>query len=512
MINEHSIHFRWIQLIQEFIKPPTQKELSELTSETREGIQNLLQNEGESTEQYKQKVTQEKSKVASKLSELKKSLNGEIDKYEEMIKERAASIKEDFQKSFNELNTLLEQTKEAPQIEKFIVSKEAFKSYIEDVITQENHQHENIVARKYDEVRSKLNALSLLNVSETKEKDIIQELENPKQLIRYENEIDKFEFFKRIYKIPLSKHPYASLKNIRTIATPHKKAIYKVVFLDDETRFATCSDDATIMIWDISKDEPIKELHGHNDRIWNLIKLHNGNLVSSSSDKSIKLWDPYKGKCEKTFSGHTDFVSAIVELPRLNLLSGSHDKTLRFWDLKLKESDACIQTIKQDGQGRIMTIILLNPSEMACGSEKNINIYKIDDGILEKSLVGHNLLIRDLYLLEDGTTLLSSSDDKTLKMWNWVEGTCTRTFTGHGYSANKIVMFNPGVVASASDDHSVKFWKLDTGACVNTITAHDGWVIFITIMHDGTLVSCGADKAIKFWGISNKDETPAAAT
>jgi len=138
---------------------------------------------------------------------------------------------------------------------------------------------------------------------------------------------------------------------------------------------------------------------------------------------------------------------------------------------------------------------------MACGSEKNINIYKIDDGLLEKSLVGHNMLIRDLYLLDDGTTLLSSSDDKTIKMWNWPEGICTRTFSGHTYSANKLVLFNPGIIASASDDHSIKFWKLETGECVKTLTAHDGWVIFITIMHDGNLVSCGADKAIKFWGI-----------
>jgi len=410
-------------------------------------------------------------------------------------------IKKDFRDNFKELDDLLENTKEVPSIDKSFGDLEAFKKYVDDVITQENHHHENVVARKYDEVINKLNALSLLQLNDTKERDIVHQLEHPNTLVKFDNEVDKFEFFKKIYKVPVSKHPYSSLKLSRSIVTPHKKSIYKIVFFDDESRFATCSDDASIMIWDINKEEPLKELSGHTDRIWNLIKLHNGNLVSSSSDMKIKVWDPYKGKCEKTFSGHTDFVSALVELPRLTLISGSHDKTIKFWDLKLKESDACTETVKQEGQGRCMTIILLNPNEMACGSEKNINVFKIDDGLLEKTLSGHSTLVRDLYLLEDGNTLVSCSDDKTLKIWNLLEGSCTKTLSGHTQSANKVLLFNPGILVSASDDHTIKFWKTDTGECTKTLTGHEGWIIFITIMHSGTLVSCGADKTIKFWGV-----------
>ena len=43
---------------------------------------------------------------------------------------------------------------------------------------------------------------------------------------------------------------------------------------------------------------------------------------------------------------------------------------------------------------------------MACGSEKNINIYKIDEGQLEKTLSGHTALVRDLLLMDDNNSNL----------------------------------------------------------------------------------------------------------
>ncbi len=46
-----------------------------------------------------------------------------------------------------------------------------------------------------------------------------------------------------------------------------------MLFLENETKFATASEDSTICIWFTQTGELFKTLTGHTDRIWNLIEL-----------------------------------------------------------------------------------------------------------------------------------------------------------------------------------------------------------------------------------------------
>ncbi len=52
------------------------------------------------------------------------------------------------------------------------------------------------------------------------------------------------------------------MKNSRTIQTNHKKSIYRVIFLENETKFATASDDSSIKIYDTESGNMIRELNG----------------------------------------------------------------------------------------------------------------------------------------------------------------------------------------------------------------------------------------------------------
>ncbi|HRP37731.1 MAG TPA: WD40 repeat domain-containing protein [Candidatus Dojkabacteria bacterium] len=283
--------------------------------------------------------------------------------------------------------------------------------------------------------------------------------------------------------------------------TVHQKPIYKVVFLDDGQRIVTCSDDYTIMVYDLKTGQPLHTLTGHSDRIWNLIKLENGLLASCSSDTTIRVWNIEKLAYERVFFGHTGLVCCLLEFPNSVLASGSQDKSLMFWDLK-SESKNNFKVIKNNSLGRIMTCIVINKEELACGSETHIQIINFEDGLLKKTLIGHTALVRDLNLLNDGKTLLSGSDDKSIRMWDLHEAKCLRVFTEHTHRANKILLWNPDIIVSASDDHTIKFWNLEHGNCVKTLTGHTGWVIYITILADGSLLSCGADRTIKIWDVN----------
>lgn len=84
-------------------------------------------------------------------------------------------------------------------------------------------------------------------------------------------------------------------------------------------------------------------------------------------------------------------------------------------DLK---NQTCTKTFKHLDQGKIMCLIMLNDKEICCGSDSIINIYNLEQEKIVKWLSGHTALIRHLILLENLDTLLSSSDDWTIRMWS----------------------------------------------------------------------------------------------
>ena len=65
-----------------------------------------------------------------------------------------------------------------------------------------------------------------------------------------------------------------------------------------------------------------------------------------------------------------------------------------------------------------MCLIMLNDIEICCGSDSNINVFNIKEKKLMYSLHGHTGLLRFLILHNNLDTLLSSSDDWSIRMWS----------------------------------------------------------------------------------------------
>ncbi|XVE88942.1 hypothetical protein DITRI_Ditri19aG0110200 [Diplodiscus trichospermus] len=139
-----------------------------------------------------------------------------------------------------------------------------------------------------------------------------------------------------------------------------------------------------------------------------------------------------------------------------------------------------------------------------------IRIYNFDTMEIVKEIEAHTDFIRSLAIHPTLPYVLSSSDDKLIKLWDWEKAwICSRVFEGHEHYVMQVA-FNPkdlNTFASASLDGTLKIWNLDSGSANFTLDAHSKGVNCIEhfMAADKPLLISGSDDyTAKVWDYETK--------
>jgi WD40 repeat protein len=203
----------------------------------------------------------------------------------------------------------------------------------------------------------------------------------------------------------------------------YAEVVRSVAFSKDGTRIAGSGGVAgvkgEVKIFDSATRRFVTTLEVHSDTIYAVAFSPDGStLATASYDKLIKLWDAATGKEIRTLKDHIDAVYALAFTPDGNrLISGAADRTVKVWDTAtgerlytLGEPTDGINTIAIDPKGSFVA---------AAGIDKSIRIWALEpkSGRLVKSQIAHEDAILKLAWSPDGALLVSSSTDKTIKVF-----------------------------------------------------------------------------------------------
>lgn len=180
-----------------------------------------------------------------------------------------------------------------------------------------------------------------------------------------------------------------------------------------------------------------------------------------------------------------------------------------------------------------------------------------------KPLIGHSDWIRSLAFSPDGETLLSSSNDRTVRLWNIKTGQLLHLLTGHRERVKCVGVSHDGqLLLSCSADSQVRawdknllthkktgdcryivkassraitlvsalpvspnpqrpifvtgaehgkvsIWNLETGQWQRTILAHHSPVLSLALKADGQWLASGSkNKTIKLWDLDKAEDRP----
>ncbi|MBE9013072.1 WD40 repeat domain-containing protein [Pseudanabaenaceae cyanobacterium LEGE 13415] len=148
--------------------------------------------------------------------------------------------------------------------------------------------------------------------------------------------------------------------------------------------------------------------------------------------------------------------------------------------------------------------VLLDGQSLISGSEDcTIKLWNIETGTVTNTLSGHTDLIRSLALTPD-RMLISGSGDRTIRLWNLQTNQLIQTLD-HG-SPVWAVAVNKDTLFSAGEDGALKLWSLSNRTLLKTIPAHEGRIFDIAVSPDGkTIVTSGFDRTIKLWNAQTGD-------
>jgi len=220
-----------------------------------------------------------------------------------------------------------------------------------------------------------------------------------------------------------------------------------VTFNLDSSRLISTNTDGNAYVWDLQSGEQIMKIGGHDDWVYGVLvrpgsdaDAVQGEIITAGADRSIRIWGGLYGRSKLELRGHTDQVYGLALNP-LNdgqLASASADGTLRVWDISWSgnaerytsdiETEIGMPGYAEDVDfnptGDLLAIpvsLPRNPTDNFPNLAQPGEILLVNpltgqlDGV---PLTGHAAAVFNADFNQDGSRLVSASQDKTVIIWD----------------------------------------------------------------------------------------------
>ncbi|KAK3084392.1 hypothetical protein FSP39_012818, partial [Pinctada imbricata] len=144
---------------------------------------------------------------------------------------------------------------------------------------------------------------------------------------------------------------------------------------------------------------------------------------------------------------------------------------------------------------------------VSSSEDATIRLWDYETGDYERTLKGHTDTVQDVAFDHTGKYLASCSADMTIKLWDFTGYECIKTLYGHDHNVSSVTFVPSGdFIVSSSRDKTIKMWEVSTGYCVKTFTGHREWVRMVRVYYDGSLLaSCSNDQTVRIWVTATKE-------
>lgn len=157
------------------------------------------------------------------------------------------------------------------------------------------------------------------------------------------------------------------------------------------------------------------------------------------------------------------------------------------------------------------TVISPDGQTLVTGSQDGtMKFWRVSDGVLLHSVKAGS--VNSISFSPDGNNIAVGSYGATFHLYRSSDGALVQKFTGHTGQVYSVAFSPDGqTIASGSADRTVRLWRVEDGSLVRTISGHPDAVTAVAFSNDGKTIASGGPSSngepIKLWRASDGLQT-----
>lgn len=284
----------------------------------------------------------------------------------------------------------------------------------------------------------------------------------------------------------------------------HDGPVRGLDFHKTQPLFASCGDDYTIKVWSLQTRKCLFTLTGHLDYVRTCF-FHTDLpwIISASDDQTIRIWNWQNRQEIACLTGHNHYVMSAQFHPKEDLIvSASLDQTVRVWDISgLRKKHSAPSNTANSFE-----------DQLARANAPQQDIFGNTDAIVKFVLEGHDRGVNWASFHPKLPLIVSSGDDRVLKIWRMSETKAWEVDSCRGHTNNILCcLFHPyqDIILSVSEDKTIRTWDLNKRTGIQQFKRENDKFWYISAHPEINLFAAAHDSGVMVFKLER--ERPASA-